>query len=408
MEYLKGYVTIIVPCFNGGRFVHRFFDSLINQTYKKIQLIFVDDGSTDNTKAIYQKYYPLFNKEGYKCEYVFQENQGQAAAINVGLKLVDGEFLMWMDSDDYIAHNHVERKVNFLIHNNIYQIVMCEGSAVDESHLDEEVWRIGYKDVTGNVFEDILFDYCGCTGALFLVRTCAFFSIFKDREIYISRVGQNLQMLLPLCHTFKVGALNEILFTYVIREESHSRQFKTYQEKKKRIREIIELKQHILDELDYCLEKDYLRYLRYVLYEKETLYYLKLIDEYKDDIYENDCEMVQRIISRINNKKKVLMWGYSDRYKRIEQFFNRCGKLVIGGYVDSNTNKQGKNVIAPNEINPLSDFILIFLEYHEEIVKKLDELGMYPNVDYYYPAYGIIEAMKKKKITLEGESIGDY
>ena len=77
----KGLVSVITPCFNTGDYLHWLLDSVLEQTYPYIQMIVVDDGSTDNSRQIIESYVPKFNDRGYSLEYVYQENQGQSAAI---------------------------------------------------------------------------------------------------------------------------------------------------------------------------------------------------------------------------------------------------------------------------------------------------------------------------------------
>ena len=83
----KSLVSIVTPCYNGELYLDRFFQSVLNQTYPALELVFVNDGSTDGTEAVVDRYRPLFQKRGIRFIYEYQENQGQAAALNRGLKL---------------------------------------------------------------------------------------------------------------------------------------------------------------------------------------------------------------------------------------------------------------------------------------------------------------------------------
>ena len=66
-------------------------------------MIVVDDGSTDNSKETIESYKSKFEEKGYSLLYIYQNNNGQAAAIDKGLKYVSGEYLIWPDSDDYFS-----------------------------------------------------------------------------------------------------------------------------------------------------------------------------------------------------------------------------------------------------------------------------------------------------------------
>lgn len=99
---------------------------LLRQTYKNFELIFVDDGSIDETKKIVEKYAKYFETENIKLIYKYQTNKGQASAINLGLQYVTGEYLYWMDADDYLENDTLEKMVSFLEEHKEYNIVKVE------------------------------------------------------------------------------------------------------------------------------------------------------------------------------------------------------------------------------------------------------------------------------------------
>ncbi|MDQ6977908.1 MAG: glycosyltransferase family A protein, partial [Ghiorsea sp.] len=95
-------VSIIIPTYNYAEYVHKAVESALNQTYQNIEIIVVDDGSTDNTAAVMQAY-------AEQVIYIQQENQGAAAARNRGLLEAKGDFICFLDADDmYHADNIAE------------------------------------------------------------------------------------------------------------------------------------------------------------------------------------------------------------------------------------------------------------------------------------------------------------
>lgn len=110
----KPLVSIITPCYNGEAFLKRYFESILNQTYPNLELIFINDGSTDRTEEIALSYRERLEKRGITYIYEKQENAGQAAALNRGLKLFTGEYLTWPDSDDVMTKDSIEKKSIFL------------------------------------------------------------------------------------------------------------------------------------------------------------------------------------------------------------------------------------------------------------------------------------------------------
>ena len=95
-------ISIVVPVYNSEKFLEKCVDSLINQTIESKEILLVNDGSTDGSQEIIDRYvseYPGM----IKC--VKQENSGQAVARNVGIENASGEFLAFLDSDDYLEEN---------------------------------------------------------------------------------------------------------------------------------------------------------------------------------------------------------------------------------------------------------------------------------------------------------------
>lgn len=219
-------VSIITPCFNGEEFVGRYLESILNQTYKNIELILVNDGSEDRTEDIARTYIHKFEQNQMKFKYIYQENGGQASALNKGLKIFNGDYLTWPDSDDLLTTDSIEKKVLFLENNKKYGLVRTDAALVKEGNLNEIE---GYfaKDNVNKQKEDLFLDLItenkvwfapGC----YMVRAKAFLDVNPNRTIYESRAGQNWQMLLPITYKYKCGFIDEPLYTYVVRGNSHS------------------------------------------------------------------------------------------------------------------------------------------------------------------------------------------
>jgi glycosyltransferase involved in cell wall biosynthesis len=97
-------VSIIVPVYNGEKSIEKCINSLLNQTYKNLQIIIVDDGSTDDT---YKKC-NLLQDMDERIHYIHIQNQGVSNARNCGLKLANGKYVTFVDCDDYIENNMYE------------------------------------------------------------------------------------------------------------------------------------------------------------------------------------------------------------------------------------------------------------------------------------------------------------
>lgn len=98
----KPFFSIIIPTYNRAHLIHIPIESILHQTYDDWELIIIDDGSTDNTRAIVEAYHDT------RIHYVGQENQERSAARNHGISLAQGEWLCFQDSDDAYLSNHLE------------------------------------------------------------------------------------------------------------------------------------------------------------------------------------------------------------------------------------------------------------------------------------------------------------
>ena len=101
-------VSVIVPVYNIEKYLARCVLSLKKQTYKDIEVVIIDDGSTDDSKTIAEK---LVGGDD-RFVIISQENSGLSAARNTGLKHASGDFVMFVDGDDWIDENCIERKYN--------------------------------------------------------------------------------------------------------------------------------------------------------------------------------------------------------------------------------------------------------------------------------------------------------
>ena len=107
-------VSIIVPVYNVEKYLKRCIDSLINQTLKDIEIIVVDDGSTDNSGQIIKKY----QEKNSNIKYYKKENGGLSDARNYGMKYAQSEYIAFLDSDDFVDKTMYEKMYNKAIEDN--------------------------------------------------------------------------------------------------------------------------------------------------------------------------------------------------------------------------------------------------------------------------------------------------
>lgn len=297
-------VSIISPCYNGAKYVKQFLDSVLTQTYPAIELIFIDDASTDETFNIINSYVPLFAEKGYSLLYKRMKiNCGQAAAINVGLQLFSGDYVAWMDSDDILYCDAIVKKVAFLCEKNV-DFVISAGEVVLENNLDKPIGRLERKvKKQDSFFKDLLDEHNVVYGpGTILVKTEFLKTAIPDLHIFESREGQNWQLMLPIVYSGKAGYLSEVLFKYVVHEDSHSHISRTYEEVIKR------------------------RDNFYVL-QKETILKIPTMPSSEKD-YWLSYIYNRMLISKLNN---AIVFNRYDEYKEYKkQLIERNVKLDIG------------------------------------------------------------------------------
>lgn len=228
-------VTIITPCYNGEEYIDKYFDSILAQTYDNLELIFVNDGSTDRTEGIALSYRSALEARGITYKYLHQPNGGQAKAMNTGFKEMTGKYLVWPDSDDLLSPESIEKRVKFLEDNPDFDFVRSNG----DFFRFESGERIGPLTTSDNRFrQDIFLDlileetYCAC--GCYMIRTDMLRKIYPDLTIYETSVGQNWQILIPIAGKGKCGFIDEYLYHIAVRPNSHSRQVRSTQEEVER------------------------------------------------------------------------------------------------------------------------------------------------------------------------------
>lgn len=231
-------VSIITPFYNSESYLSSFFDSVIIQTYQNLELILVNDGSTDRSEEVIEQYRDLLAKRNIQFKYLkYPDNHGQAYALNLGLKEFSGKYVTWIDSDDSMTDNCIEEKVSFLEQYKEFDYCVCNTRFIDNEF--RNVLRIAKPKVLKDnikIFESLIFGETGyyVPGA-YLVRSKFIDQYFKGRSIYTGRGGQNAQMLIPCAWYGKIGYIDKPLYNYIVRDDSHSHSKNTPQ---KQIRQL--------------------------------------------------------------------------------------------------------------------------------------------------------------------------
>lgn len=139
-----GIVSIITPTWNCGRFIAETIESVLAQTYQNWEMLIVDDCSTDNTKRIIEQYQQKDSRIKYHC---LKHNSGAAVARNTALKMAQGRWIAFLDSDDLWKPDKLERQIMFMVERG-YAFTYHNYTEIDEESKPLGVFVSGKKKVT--------------------------------------------------------------------------------------------------------------------------------------------------------------------------------------------------------------------------------------------------------------------
>lgn len=139
-------VSVIVPVFNVEEYLSTSLDSILNQTLKDIEIICINDGSTDASLDILENY----AKKDARIKIISKKNEGQGIARNIGLDNAQGEFIAFVDSDDFIKEDMLEKSYEKSVSKNL-DLVMYKVSSFDnETHeINDNLWYYSLKCFDG-------------------------------------------------------------------------------------------------------------------------------------------------------------------------------------------------------------------------------------------------------------------
>lgn len=284
-------VSLIIPCYNSERYIGRCLESVLNQSENDIELILVNDGSTDKSSTIIDHYRHQLENFLTRFVYIEQDNQGVGAACNNAFKKVTGKYLALLDSDDIILPDFILEGQKWLDEHPSYGFVRTNGYYVKEDDLDnsEHLLEVNdYMKEKEDIFEELFTGSTYLWPGTYMIRMSVLDDLYPDREIYPSRSGQNLQFLMMAAYRSRAGFIDKPLMRYLIRKNSLSH-FSFGDVWKKEISAIEgykDIRKHLISKfMPYDKQNEWNSKI-------EKLYagvYLKLAIRYKDKKFAREC-----------------------------------------------------------------------------------------------------------------------
>jgi len=284
----KPLVSIIVPVYNTERYLKKCVDSILNQTYDNLELFLINDGSTDKSGALCDS----FAQSDDRVRVIHKENEGQAIARNCALDVCNGEYVFFVDSDDYIRQDAVGLLVETATQHNADLVLF--GFEYDYAKYKKK--RLVYENLRTFAKEKLLTEYIvnnGITAALcdkFYKR-----KFFEELRFPKLRANEDAYVLPEIFGSAeKAVYLREALYTQLVRVGSTEQS--GFKESKLALLEVAKHKKEYIDanfpQLSKFIELDYAKTVKGMLsrilssfsYKKYKETYLKLLEELKSEL----------------------------------------------------------------------------------------------------------------------------
>ena len=177
MDKLEPLVSVIIPVYKVEKYIRRCIESVQNQTYKNLEIILVDDGSPDNSGAICDEY----AEKDTRIKVIHKENGGVSSARNAGLKKAQGDYIGWVDSDDSIEPDYIDKLIYSAVksqaeivvaNKNIPSNRLIKNDNILKAFLLDKLCRgMPYTLVSRNIFLNEIFkNYSICEDTEMLMR----------------------------------------------------------------------------------------------------------------------------------------------------------------------------------------------------------------------------------------------
>lgn len=316
----KPLISVIVPVYNVEKYLKQCIDSIINQTYKNLEIILVNDGSKDNSGIICDEY----SKKDSRIKVIHQENKGASVARNRGIKESKGEYISFIDSDDFITNDMLDILLSMCIENQC-GISKCETIDIKDRNMPKVSRSNNVKVYDSNyILNDIyekkpIFNPAPCNK---LYKRNLFDKIkFEEGIIY----EDEAIMCQLIFYAQKIAITNDILYCYFLSPKSVMRS--SFSEKRFDILKAFEIRMKFLR--DKNLNDIYLKTQVRYSYFISNLYY----NLWKNNLHKNEKyseHITQKKISikeELNNNK-----FYTTKQKFMEQL------LVKYPYIYNNYN----------------------------------------------------------------------
>jgi glycosyltransferase involved in cell wall biosynthesis len=209
------FFSIILPTYNRAHFLPKAIESVLKQTFTDWELIIVDDGSTDNSREVVNSF------TDQRIRYIYQENQERSAARNNGIERANGEYICFLDSDDYYLENKLT---------NLF-------SSIQLANVSPAIWYDGLRIETESGIDDLpfpqrknlsIFDFI-ISSTIFSHQICGSREIFEKYHFNPTiRIGEDMELWMRIANEFPFIPLDNSFETVIVEHDNRSVNLKKY------------------------------------------------------------------------------------------------------------------------------------------------------------------------------------
>ena len=339
-------ITVIIPCYNIEKYIEKCIESIAKQTYKNIEIIAVDDGSKDKTVEILnnlQKTYPNLK--------VFEnsKNRGAAYARNFAIKKAKGEYIGFVDSDDYITEDYYEKLMQKAIEEDA-DLVATDIEVVFEGTNTPSILS---KACNGEANKfNLVNNGLAASPCNKIIKK----ELIKQYPFLEGKINEDVASILPaIINAKKVAYVDGIKYFYIQRENS-------VQNTEVNIKRL-----QMFDAIDTCFErikddKNFKKYQEAILYHQVVLLYMVIIPKQQD--YAKRQKLLDLFMQR---QEKYQL--YKNKY--IKQFIKEQPKNERGFYKDMISPLKRGNAVLANETIQNKDALDKNKEKIKDVIRKI-------------------------------------
>lgn len=255
-------ISVVIPAYNAGKYIEKCIQSIISQDFKDMEIIIINDGSTDNTKEICEKYVKMDSR----IKLTTTENRGAGSARNTGISKAQGTFIALIDADDYICERYFSRLYKMITETNAD---IAEGHYKRVRSYDEEVFTNTGEQKELTNMEKLLVLYGEDEGeyinSVIVTNKLYRKELFENAKFPVNRIIDDEFIMYKLIYNSeKVVSTSDIMYAYVQSEESIMRA----SFKERRVHDTLDVYDEVYDFFkdknnDELIQKILIRYLGY-------------------------------------------------------------------------------------------------------------------------------------------------